>query len=325
MIQVSDLHQQARNRLQALPGNPKKLVLIHTIIALGSSFLLTVITYLLDRLIEGTGGLSGLGLRSVLTTVQNVLMLTVTMALPFWQMGILYAALQWEQGTPTGFGSLLQGFRRFGSALGMHFFRSALMIALSFAAINIGTIIFMMTPFTQPLLELIAPMTELGITPEQVESLMTPEWVESAFHASVPLLIIADVLYVIAAIPLFYRLRFADFAVMDGLTAGKALLKSFVITRKQSLQVFQLDLSFWWFYLLQILTVLLYDANTILPAIGISLPVSGVAGTLIFSALSILCQSILLWQWEGHRLTAYALAYRTLDGTIGSGDMDIQP
>lgn len=325
MIQVSDLHRNARDRLQTVSGDPKKLVLIHTAVALGSSFLLTLINYLLDLWIGDTGGLGGLGLRSMLSTVQSMLVLVVTLGLPFWQMGIYYAALQWEQGASAGFGSLLQGFRRFGSALGMLVLRSLLAIALMITATNIGSVLFMMTSFADPLMELYTPILEQGLTPEQMEALVTPQWLESFFRAAVPLLIISGVLFLAAAIPVFYRLRFAEFAVMEDMPAGRALLKSFAITQKKCMQVFKLDLSFWWFYLLQLLSVAVCNIDVILPALGIPLPGDRVAVAFGCFAVGSICQGLLLWQWEAHRVTTYALAYRTLDGTIGSSEADAQP
>lgn len=320
MLQVSDLRHQAKARLLTVSGNPKKLVLIHAAIALGSSFLLTVINYLFSLQIENTGGLGGLGTRSVLATAQSVLELTVMLALPFWQMGIYYAALQWIRGESAEFGSLLQGFRRFSSVLGMLLLRSLLFIALAITVVNIGSFVFIMTPFAAPLLEILTPIMEQGATPEQLEALLTPELMGSVSRASIPLFILLGVLYIAVAVPLFYRLRFGDFAVMEGLPAGRALLKSFAITHKKFWQVFKLDLSFWWFYLLQMLSVALCYADTLLPAMGIALPVSGVTAAFIFYALGSICQCLLLWQWEGSRVTVYGLAYHTLDGTIGANE-----
>lgn len=316
MLQSSDIRRQANARLQDVSGKPKKLVLIHTAIALGSSLLLTVITYLLSLLIDNTGGLGGLGLRSALATAQSVLELAVMIALPFWQVGILYAALQWTRGESANFGSLLQGFRRFGAVLGLQVLRGILFIALGMPLSYIATAIFMLTPLATPFLERMAPMMEQGITPQQLEDLITPEFTAAAMQAAIPLLIIFGILYIAVAIPVYYRIRFADFGVVDGLSAGRAMAKSFHITKGSCLQVLKIDLSFWWFYLLQILSVAVCYADTILPAVGISLPVSGVAAAFGFYAIGTVFQTVLLWQYEAKRVTVYALAYRALDGTI---------
>ena len=66
MLQVSQLHNRANERLTQVE-NPKKIALIHTAIALGASFLLTLVGYLLSLEIADNGGLSGLGTRTVLS------------------------------------------------------------------------------------------------------------------------------------------------------------------------------------------------------------------------------------------------------------------
>ncbi len=324
MLQVSDLHRQADSRLAAVPGNPKKLVLLHTAIALGCSLFLTVATYLFSLGIADTGGLGGLGMRSLLATAQSVLELAVMVALPFWQMGIFYAVSEWLKGEKAEFSSLWEGFRRFGSVLGVLFLRGSLFFALAITILYISTAVFMMTSYATPVMELFAPIMEQGATPEQLEALLTPEVLESASTAIIPLLIIFGILYAIVAIPVFYRLRFTSFALMEGLSAGKALVKSLAITRKQGWQVFRLDLSFWWFYLLQMLSVAVCYADSILPALGVTLPVSGVGAAFGFYVLGCICQCILLWLREGHRLTTYGLAYHTLDGTMDAEIVDTQ-
>lgn len=315
MLKVSELHNQANARLENA-GNPKRLALIHTAIALGASFLLTLINYLLSLGIADTGGLDGVGTRTLLSTAQAMLELAVMLALPFWQLGIFYAALRWAKGEGAEFSDLLQGFRRLGSAIGLLILRSILFIALTVIVMNVSTFVFMMTPFTEPLMEVFEPMMEQAFTPEQLAELLTPELMASATRAAIPLLIISGVLFILVAIPVFYRTRFADFALMEGLTCGKAMIQSFTVTKGSCWQVAKLDVSFWWFYLLQMLSVALCNADLALTYLGVSLPVSGVAATLLFYALGSICQILLLWQFEAKRVTAYALAYRTLDGTL---------
>ena len=318
MLQVSDLHRQARSRLAEASENPKKLALIHTAIALGSSLLLTAITYLLNGLIADTGGLDGMQTRSLLTTAQSILDVAITMAFPFWQMGIFYAALQWIKGEQTTFGTLLQGFRKLGAVLKLLFLQFGLLLLLGFAVSNISTIIFMLTPFSDSFIEHFEPIAKQEMTQEQLEALLTPEFTEKLTQTFMPLLIILAVLYAAGTLILFIRLRFAGFAVLEDLPAGKAFFKSYTITRKNFWQILKLDLSFWWFYLLQLLSVVVFQLGAILPLLNISLPLPDTAVALIFSILGAAFQCILLWQCEAKRVTVYGLAYHTLDGTIGA-------
>lgn len=313
MMKVSELYHQADARL-GNAENPKRLALVHTAIALGASFLLTLINYLFSLMIADTGGLSGLGARSALSTLQTLLELGVMVALPFWQLGIFYAALRWAKGESATFSDLLQGFRRFVSGLGLLFLQISLFIALSTIVIYACTILFMMTPFSDPLTEILAPIMEQAATSEQLAELMTPELMESVGQATIPLAILSGVLFAAVAIAAYYRVRFANFALMEGLTSGKAMIKSFAVTKRSFWKVLKIDLSFWWFYLLQGLSVAICNGDLFLSYLGISLPVSGITATILFYGMGCICQCLLLWQYEAKRVTVYGLAYRTLTG-----------
>lgn len=311
MLQVSQLHHRAKSQLQNAV-NPKKLVLLHTAIALGGSFVLVVLSELINLIIADTGGLGGMGTRAIWSTIYEMLSLVVSIALPFWQMGILYIALRWARKESTAFPDLLQSFRQWGSVAGVLLLQALLYVALFFAAAYISSSIFVMTPMSNSLTELLSPFMDANLTQAQMTEMLTPQLIDTIVHASVPLLIILGVVYAIGAVFVFYRIRFANQAVMDGHTAGKALIHSFTITKRNCMRMFRVDLSYWWFYLLQVLTGVLFYADVILPLVGVTLPVPPIASTLVFYALGTACQILLLWQYEAKRLTVYALAYDDL-------------
>ncbi len=312
-IKPSALRHQAGEALQNATYNPKRLVLLHTAIALGSSLLITLLNYVLSLQIAETGGLSNMGLRFILTTIQVVLELAVMVGLPFWEIGLTFAALCWVRGEETSFRSLLQGFRRFGSVLGLKLLQGGLFLLMGFVILNFSTTVFLLTPYSKPLLEILEPVIQAAANPQQMETLLTPELIASAIEVSIPLLLIFGVLYILAAIPVFYRLRFSEFAVMDGFGALSAMVQSIRATRKKSLQLVKLDLSFWWFYLLQLLCIAVSYGDTILKNLGIGLPVSADAAFFLFYVLGALCQGLLLWQYQATVLTTYGLAYKTFE------------
>ena len=73
--------------------SPQRLVLIHTAAALGLSLILNILHYVLQQGIAGTGGLSGIGTRTVLEFIQTVLQIVNLVVLPFWNIGYLYTTL----------------------------------------------------------------------------------------------------------------------------------------------------------------------------------------------------------------------------------------
>ena len=223
MIQVSDLHIQANAKLREAYGNPKKIVLVHTAVALGCSLLVSAWLYLFDLWIANNGGLGGLGLRSVLTTLQSLLELVVMILLPFWQLGIYRAALLWADGQRAYNSDLLHGLRRLIPSIKLLLMRTGLLMALYLVACYVCATVFLMTPWAEPMVEILEPMMQSGTTPDQLQEMLTPEAMEALIQAMSPLLIISTVVYAPFAIFLFYRLRFANFAVMDNLAAGIAL------------------------------------------------------------------------------------------------------
>ena len=66
------LKQWAAQRLDQA-DNARRLVLIWSVASAVISLLASFLSFLLDTQIEQTGGLSGIGLRSVLTTAQSLL------------------------------------------------------------------------------------------------------------------------------------------------------------------------------------------------------------------------------------------------------------
>lgn len=309
MIQPSFLRQTAADQLQQATYNPKRLVLLHTAIGLGCLLITTLANYLFSLQIADTGGLSGMDLRAALSTAQSVLEFAVTVGLPVWNIGLFFAAYRWAMGETAAPADLLQGFRRFRSVVGFLLLRIVLFFILAMGIINTTSMIFMMTPYATPLMNLMTPFLEQS---SGAEALMTDAFFAALFQELMPLLILSAALFALVAIPLFYRLRFSQFAFMSGLTCGKALLKSFAVTRKNCLQILKLDLSYWWYYLLLGFSILISNGDSILSALDISLPISATAAYFVFYSLGLICQGILLWQCEARRLTAYCLAYHSL-------------
>lgn len=310
-LHFADLRREADRSLAMASYSPRRLVLIHTAVSLGASLVIGLLNLLFAQMIANTGGLGGVGTRSMLQTAQTMLELAVTAALPFWNISLIRASLCWARGERAEFPTLLEGFRRFRSVLGLKFLTLALFMILWFALSQVGTTLFMLSPFSKGFMEAMEPiMQESGFF--DPETLMDEAFMTQYISAAKPLLIFYGVVFLIAAVIVWYRIRFADFAVMDGNRSFFSLLQSFRITRKHSLEMFRIDLRFWWFYLLQIFTVVLCYGDTILPALGIRLPMSDAVSYVVFYATGILLQGLLLWWYQAKVSTVYALAYETL-------------
>lgn len=304
------LKQNAAQRLSQAAYSPKKLILLHTGLSLAVTFVITALSFLLSDQIDATGGLAGIGLRSVLTTIQSALQLGATVALPFWEIGFLRAALSMGREQPAGPFTLLEGFRRFGPVLRLMLMRFFFYIVLFLVCIYVSSSIFMLTPAANAYVEAMLPLME-DLSALNPELALDESTVNTLLETLLPAYIICCVLFLAAAIPLSYRLRMADFAILDDQRVGAffAVAKSWKITKRNCLQLFRLDLSFWWFYGLQLLITAVAYLDMILPTLGISLPAYSALGFFLLQSAG---QLALYWWAGSHVHTTYALAYDTL-------------
>ena len=310
-FKASDLHRQAQVQLKNVTTS-KKIVLIHATVTLGSTLLFYLIGHLFNLLIADTGGLSGIGTRTVLSTAQIFLQVAIIMALPFWNVGLHYLALRWARNQHTEAGYLLQGFRRLGPIL-MFWILFAVILLIAFIGLfNICSFVFMLSPFSSDYTDALAPLYDPSATTEQIEALFTPEYLQSLTATMVPLFILLGVVFFLAYVVVFYRLRLGEFAVMDGFRSGGALLHSFRTTKRNWRHLVKLDLHFWWFYALILLCNIIGNGNWLLPYLGIQLPLSETVSYFLFFALGTVLQILVLWQFRGQVLTSYAMLYDTL-------------
>lgn len=301
------LKASAEQALSQATYHPQKLALIHAGAALALSLVLTVLNFILSRQIDSTGGLSGMGLRSVLSTAQSVLSIANVLILPFWEMGFVAAAISMARREPATPGTLLSGFRRFGPVLRLNLLQGALYAGVAFLCAQISAGIFIMTPFSNPFMKAVEEMAAGGA------ALPDDATVAAMAELILPVYGIFAVLFCLLAIPLSYRFRMASFALMDNGQMGalQAMGKSHKMMRYNRLSLFKLDLSFWWYYLLQVLSIVLGFGDMILSALGVTLPNSDVA-FFGFYGVHLLCQLFLAWWMQSRVQTTYAMAYEAL-------------
>lgn len=300
------LKQTAAQRLSEASYCPRKLIALHTGISLAVSLAVAFIDIFLSQQIDNTGGLAGIGLRSSLSTVQSGLLLAVAIVLPIWSAGFQRAALCYGRKQPAGPATLLEGFRRFGPVLRLLLLQCLLISLLFMVCTYLGVVIFFMTPAAQPYTEAMLPLMEelSGMDPNFA---LAEETALALLETLLPAYAIVGVLFVAAAIPVFYRIRLANFAILDDPRVGAvfAIVKSWKLAKHHCLQLFRLDLSFWWFYVLQLL----------LAAVGylaLFLPELTEGHMILLSLLQAAGQLALFWWAGSHVHTTYALAYDAL-------------
>ena len=250
-----------RKAKESLKGNNvRRLAMIHAGAVVAFGLVLTVLQYLLTEGIGNTSGLSGLGTRSVLETMQMVLQWANMLLLPFWNLGFLYVALQWARGNHPVEKDLLTGFYRIGPCLGLMLNRAIMAICITILAVNLSSTIYMMMPASEWLWELTQGFTSTDAIYEYLYSLDVAQ-IMDMFWKMIPMVAVCTVLELILLIPLLYRFRLAEFVILQypGVRGLAAMVISASLLRRRRWQLFKLDLRLWWYYGLKTLClVVLY-------------------------------------------------------------------
>ena len=303
------LKGSAREALLGAAYDPKRLILIHTGAMAVLSLILAVLNFVLEKGIGGTGGLSGIGTRSILTTAQSVLQLAQVIILPFWQIGWLFVTIKLSRKEQAAPEDLLEGFRRFFPVLRLYLLQGALYMGIAMLCSYVASIIFMMTPWAAPFMDVVMQYMEATDTAAMEAALE-----QVTADAVLPLMGIMAVVFVVFAAPYFYRFRMAQFVILDNPKPGAlaALRESRKMMRGNAVSLFKLDLSFWWFYGLELLIVALAYLDALLPLLGVTLPWSSAVTYFVLMVLYSGCQMLLYWCCKPQVDVTYAKVYEAL-------------
>ena len=303
-MNIQTLKQTARERLDSAPTDPRRLALLHTGAAVLLSLLATVINYLLSRQMADTGGLSGIPLRTALTFAQSMLLLATTVLMPFWEHGFTRAMLLVSRGEQAAPGDLLTGFRRFGVVLRLLLLQTVLTVAVTFACLQASAILFMLSPWSALTAETADALLASGAAIDEAA-------INQMMQTMYPMYLILAVLVGVLLVPLLYRFRLSNWAVMDDIPrARQAMRYSAYWMHKNRFRMFRLDLSFWWYYALLGIAATAAYGDLLLPLLGINLNADvAFFGSYLVSAA---VQLAVAWRFAPYVQTTYALAYQTL-------------
>ena len=308
-LRPKQLRSDAAAALNAASYDPRRLVLIHTAVSAGLALALYGVNFLLSDQISQTTGLSGISTTATLEFLQALLAILNALALPIWELGFLWAALQILRRQETGPRSLTAGFRRFFPLLIGKLLQSILLMGAMTLGAYVGTFVFCLTPGAQALSAAMKPYLT-GDTLDYSLLLADPA-VISALPRSLPFLIAGAAIF---ALPLFYRLRLVDYSLIDTPKTGPVLsiFKSTLLMRGNRLKLLKLDLSFWWFYLLELIISLVSLGDLLLPLLGLELGMSEDLALLAFYIAALVLQ-LALYCWKKPMVTVtYAGFYQAL-------------
>ncbi len=271
---TKELKAAAADRLQTHGAAARRLTLIYTLALALLSVGSNALNLLLHSQISGTGGLGGLGLRSVLQTLQEILSYINMFFGPFWAAGFLYAMLLILRDRSPRERDLNEGFRRFGRIVGGFCFEYLAIMALTLVVANVTAVLISFTDWMPDLIPLLE--AELAQNPDFFstdafyvsETLMLEVLLEMA-----PMLILMLLLLLPGYTFLSYSFRMALYLMMEREISGsRAYILSWRMMRRHRWKIFKLDLSFWWYYLLANLISAVSYLDTILTVAGVELP-----------------------------------------------------
>ena len=307
------IHHTAALALDRAGQEGKMLFLCYCGITTALSLLSLVISYVLDLRIAQTGGLSNMGLRSVLSTAQSALPIAhviISTCLGFaYQQNVLSMA----RGQGADYRTLGQGFRHFFLLVRLALLEGLIYFALAFVSIQLSSIIFTFTPYAQTYYEAVEPlvnsMSVLGTVPTLDEATTA-----AILDACMPAVWIFAGVLLMLALPVFFRYRMSMFCLADEPRMGAfmALRKSRFLMRKRCLDLLKLDFTMWWFYGLQVLISLVLYSDMLLPILGVQLPWSRNASAYLFNGFAVLLQFTLYYFTLNRVNVTYAVAFDAL-------------
>ena len=298
------LKNTARLRAATAAYPLKKVALIYSAITLGGSFLSLLLSFAVGLMMENAGGLSGMDTRAILETVSAVFSYAVQIVAPMLAMGFLHGAILTSREVPVSPKILLTGLKRWGYLLRYVLLQSVIILGLGYVAVQIATVIFTFLPGSEGAVDMVAALME---DPTALAGELSEAQLFQLLKALAPVYFISAILFVIAYIPVSYRLRLGTFRLMEESPVGavKATVQSFRLMKGNCMALFKLDLSFWWYYLL---LALLTGAIT---AAGFLPQMSDVA---YIVAYGVYCLAFLAVEYKylAYVQTTYAVFYDSL-------------
>lgn len=260
------LKKKASNRLQS--GNdPKKVVLVYAGIAALSSLVVTVVQDLLDSRISQTGGIQNIGTRSMLTTADTVLTIAQLLLVMCLTLGYTGSMLRIARGQYASPNSLKAGGERIWVLLRTRLLQMLIMTAAAFALCFLVINVCLLTPLSNRVIAVMGTVS--------AEVLLADDLALIGFYsAMLPIILI----YLATLVPLLWYFsctyRMVDYLLIDRpqLGAFGALRESRRMMQGNMKMMLRVDLSFWWYYLLQALVSVLVYLNMVLALFSIGLP-----------------------------------------------------
>lgn len=309
---IRELKVTAARRLEEAK-NAQKIVLIYAGITIAVSLLVMVITYCLDLQISQSGGLSNLGMKSFLSSLNTVLLIVQNLALMCLELGFLAAMIRISRGLYTSPQTLRAGMPRFWAMIRCNLLMLLRYLAVAFLSFYLAITVYMFTPLSDAAVEILMPLVD-GMTVLDSAIVLDEATALLLMDAMTPMFLIWGILFVVLVIPLVYRYRMANYVLLDKPQIGAlaALQESKNMMQHNRFALFKVDLSLWWYYGLNLLAAVVCYGDLLLPLVGVTLPFSGEVSYFLFYGLFLVALFAINYFLRNRVEVTYALAYEAL-------------
>lgn len=267
ILNPKTLRQQADMALRR-GRDPKKLTLTFAGISLGLSVVLYLINLWLDEQISGTGGLGNLGDRAILATAQQALPVLAGFVTMCLDLGFLAGLMRISRGQYADHTDLKVGFRKFWPLVRLSLIQAMLYFAIGFLAIQLGSTLFLLTPWADPVVEVLYPLTTSG------SAVLDEALLMELSALMMPAFCVMAVVFLLILLPFLFKMRMAYFCLLDDPRgrAMAAIRESSRMMRRRFGQMLKIDLSLWLYYVGMALSMLVLYLDLILDVLGIPFP-----------------------------------------------------
>lgn len=306
---TSEIKAAALRRLTDA-GQAKRIAAIYAGVTLGLSALVTILGLVLEAMMSGATGLGGMGRRTILSSVQSMLPWVVGLITMCVELGYQAAMLRVARGQYASPQTLRLGFDRFWVLLRCILLEGVILFAIAFGGIYIATMLFMLTPFSGRVMEVLSPVLE-DVTLLSPEMVLDEALYDQLMQAMIPAFVMCAIVVAAAAIPVLYRLRMARFVIIDkpGIGALAALRESRKMMKGNCLRLAKLDISLWPYYIGCVFASLLCYGDVLLPMMGVRFPWSDTVSYYLFFALYLAVQFAVYYFLKNQAEVAYSIAY----------------
>lgn len=307
-----ELRSQAKEKLESAQ-DAARIAFVYAAVIVGASLAVNLIRMLLTHQISQYGGLSNMGLRSILSTVQTMLPIILNFLLMCLGLGFTGTMLRISRGQYASLNSLKIGFARFWVLLRAVLLQGGLYLLAAVAAYMISMQIFFLTPLARGLVAVVEPAMQ-STGGDILKVLENPAVLDQLITSMIPLYILMGVLFLAVAAPIYYRYRMVNYLILDEPRMGAllAMHTSRMLMRGNCMKYFKLDVSMWWYYAASILSLFICYGATILMLLGVEFSMSPIMISLIFFSVYLAVTFLITAFLQPHVEVVHALAYETL-------------